>query len=1337
MKKETSKADLLARWKNKEKKDILLPAIPMAPTGATIPLSNAQKRLWFLQDFNKGNSFYNYGESYNLKGNWSIANLKSSIHKIYESHDILRSSCFSTENGIELRVSENIPLVITEVDFSHLSDLDGWDASKSIIQKDFTTVFDLEKAPLLRVSIIKLASNYHVLGITMHHIITDEWSMEIFKAELADYYLKLCNNEVLISDHSKIQFCDFAYWDQFKTVDNDQLKYWKEKLSGDIPILQLQTDFKRPVKPSFKGSHKTLKFSPELSNSILNQAKEMQVTPFVMLLSIFYALLFRHTGQTDLLVGSPIAIRNQKELENLLGFFLDTLILRNSITKNISFTELLASVKQNTLKAFSNKDVPFDILVKEINPERATSVNPFFQVMFVYNGPSQKINFGQELTFEKNDFVDMGTSKFDLTLFVSENNGVLSASFEYATDLFQEATIERLLDHFELLANGVTQNIDVKIGEIPMLTAKEKNLFLDKVESVEEKSLNIDFKGIHGLFENMALEKPEVTAITYGDQSMTYQELNLRSSQIAQRLLEITKGENQIVGLCIGRSLDMIVGLIAILKSGSAYLPLDPEYPQERTKFILQDSGAQLVLTEEKLQETFVFLDIQSINIQDRLMPKAISEIELPLVVPDDLAYVIYTSGSTGKPKGVPISHQNIISSTKARCNFYDDSPSAFLLLSSISFDSSKAGIFWTLSTGGNLVIAEKRLEQDMILMQEAIVKNDISHLLTLPTLYRLMLENIDSEKLRSLSSVMVAGETCPIQLPELHFENLPTTELYNEYGPTEATVWCIAHQIQKGDVFKTIPIGKAIAGVKIHLLDKNLQLVPYGAVGEIYISGNGLSKGYLNQKELTKTKFINNPFADKDGYARLYKSGDLGRYLHDGNIEFLGRADSQIKLRGFRIELDEIENIILDHPEVAEASVVVLAKNEGFSNGMLVAYVVPKPGFEVDKVAASLRLELPKHMVPAKIIPLEKFVTLPNGKVDKKYLQNTSIEVVNTNKEKEEATTKTQKALLAIWKDILGFNDLSITDNFFEIGGDSIMTIQVIAKVRKEGMAISPSQLFEYQTIEELASFVDKNNQKDDQWDYIVPLRKEGTKAPLFCIHAGGGHVFFYNKLTDHLNKDVPIYALQPSGLYGDKSMHKSVNNMAKAYLRSIRNVQPTGPYNILVYCFSAAVGNEMAILLKEMDEEINLIVMDTMTAPAVLNTPRRLRIRLTAFLIRLLKSPFTTLKSMMIAKYSIWRMKWKSTHETDKEAQELERLRMNLMQLSQSYQWKRYSGKTSLILTEKDHEALNTETVRSWRELIKDDLNIIRTQGSHRVLFDEPFVKHTAEAIEKCMFE
>jgi len=580
-----------------------------------------------------------------------------------------------------------------------------------------------------------------------------------------------------------------------------------------------------------------------------------------------------------------------------------------------------------------------------------------------------------------------------------------------------------------------------------------------------------------------------------------------------------------------------------------------------------------------------------------------------------------------------------------------------------------------------------------------------------------------------------VAGEACPVQLPKLHFQSLPNTKLYNEYGPTEATVWCLGYEFNAHKNYGVIPIGKPIAGVQIYLLNSDMQHVPFGAVGEIYISGEGLSEGYLNQPELSKSKFVTNPFTDNNSQHLLYKSGDLGRYLPDGTIDFLGRADSQIKLRGFRIELDEVENTVLQHPQVSEAAVVVYSNKQTNSNGILVAFVVVAPNFIKDELAQYLKAELPKHMVPSRIIINDTFVKLPNGKVDKKRLANTAIEITVDSEGKGTASSETQKELLNIWEEVLGISGLGINDNFFDIGGDSLMTIQVISKARKANMAISPNQLFEFQTIAELASFVDTNSQKKDQWDYLVPLRKEGDKAPLFCIHAGGGHVFFYNKLTEYLTKEVPIYALQPSGLYGDKKMHQTVNAMANAYLNSIRKVQPNGPYNVLVYCFSAAVGNEMAPLLQKENKEINLIVMDTMTAPATLNTPKRIKIRAAAFAVRLIRSPFKTIKGMLIAKYAVWRMKWKSTHETDLEAKELEQLRLNLMQLSQSYDWKPYTGKTTILLTRKDHNSLNRETVRSWSELCENEISVIHTKGSHQLLFEEPYVKHTAAAIEECL--
>lgn len=1339
MEKQATKDSILSRWKVQKKDGAEETSISKAPKDISVPLSNGQQRIWFLQQLQPENSFYNYGESFSLKGDWTISNLKKGIRKIYDANAILRSYCFAGENGVELRVAEDKPLEIKEIDLSHLSEFEALDEAKAVVYEELTTSFDLTNAPLLRVSIIKLTTNHQILNIAMHHIITDEWSMEIFIKQLSSAYTKLCagqNDPVFPID---IQFRDFAHWDANRTISENEIDYWKKKLSGDIALLQLQTDYERPVKPSYNGAHRKIQFSRKLSEDLANLAKESQVTPFVLLLSIFNVLLYRHTGQTDILVGSPIANRSAKELENIMGFFVDTLILRNPISAITTFKELLTKVKKNTLEAFSNKDVPYDVLVKELNPVRSTAINPFFQVMFVYNAGANFPTFGQGLIFEKVDLVDSGTSKFDLTLFISEEDEILSASFEYATDLFEESTIDRLLSHLELLAKGVVKNNNTVLSEIPMCTEEESAFFLEIPKAPVPKIASSTSFGIHRLFEESASKNPDANAISFGDVSMTYGQLNNRANSIAFNLLEFTGGENVLIGLCIDRSLEMIIGLLAILKSGSAYVPLDPEYPEERIKFIIEDSKTKLVLTEQKYAANFNKLNIRNVSISDEKIRQIPAVLELPEVSPDNLAYVIYTSGSTGKPKGVPISHQNIISATKARFSFYNENPSAFLLLSSISFDSSKAGIFWTLCSGGNLVIAQKRQEQDMVSMEESIAKYKISHLLTLPTLYGLMLEYINSDVLKHLKTVIVAGETCPIHLPEQHFESLQNTKLFNEYGPTEATVWCTAYQVKPNNPFKSISIGKAIEGTKIHLLDTELNHVPYGSVGEIYIASQGLSKGYLGKPELTKTKFVENPFISGNGKNYMYRSGDLGRYQPDGNIEFLGRADSQIKLLGFRIELGEVEKTLLTHPDIKEATVIMGVPEGEPSNstGFLLAYVVPKSKLDTQEVKTYLKKLLPKHMVPSKVITLVDFVKLPNGKVDKKHLETIPVEMANEDDIVVKEVTETESKLIGIWEKILGFGGLAVNDNFFEIGGDSIMTIQVIAEARKMGMAISPNQLFECQTVKELALFVDRNKQKEDKWDYIVPLRKEGSKKPLFCIHAGGGHVFFYNKLTDYLKADIPIYALQPSGVYGDKRMHKNVREMTEAYLESIHKVQPHGPFNILVYCFSVAVGNEMALMLKDINEEINLIVMDTMTAPAVLNTPRRLKIRILNFLIRFFKSPLRSIKNMVISKYALIRLKWRSNFEIDKESRELEKLRVNLMQLSQSYQWKPFKGTISLILTKKDHEALNKETIRSWKEIAKDEVTIIQTKGSHRELFDVPYVQYTAEAIESCMLD
>ncbi len=1328
----TMKDSVLSRWKAQKKDSENVITIPKAPEGLPIPLSNGQQRLWFLQQMYPSSSFYNYAESYHLRGPWETDKLKASIQSIYLSHEILRSSCVSNEAGVFLRSDATTPLNITEYDLGHLSAEVALEQAKELITEQTGQAFALDKPPLMRVSLLKLAAQHHILTIALHHIIVDEWSMQIFINQLASCYKAFEKGEQSPAVQSALQFKDYAVWDNTRLIRPTLLNYWKEKLSGEIPVLDLQKDYKRPTQPSYKGKAVSRYYSRELSDGLMAMSAKNKVTPFVLMLSIFHVILFRHTGQTDLLIGSPIANRDQKVLENLLGFFVETLVLRTQIEENFSFRELLDLVRSNTLEAFSNKGVPFDMLVKELNLGRSLTMNPFFQVMFVYNASAEQPDFGNNLGFEKNNLVAFGTSKFDLTLFVSEQNGVFSTTIEYATDLFKESTMKRLLSHIEVLSKSILVHDAMSISDIPMLTDSELQFFNQKSSRLRIPS---DQKsGVHQRIAKMALEYPDRKAVTYGQDSITYFALEARANLVARSIVNRTQGKNEMIGLMVPRSIDMIVGLLAILKAGAAYVPLDPEYPKGRINYILRDANIRLILTDERLANEFNDSVETVLLISDVATAEISDPIELPTVKGDDLAYVIYTSGSTGNPKGVAITHDNIISSTRARLEFYPENPGVFLLLSSVSFDSSKAGIFWTLCVGGCLVVAEKRIEQDMSLMEAVIARNRVTHLLLLPTLYQLILEYADKKKLDTLTTVIVAGESCPEKLPQLHFNSLPTTLIFNEYGPTEATVWCTVHQLKKNDEFKTVPIGKAIPGAQIYLFDKNRAFVPYGAKGEMYVSGAGLSAGYLNQKVLTQTRFIEWNWHDGTKKERLYKTGDLGRYRHDGAIEFLGRADQQVKLRGYRIELDEIESVLRAHRAVESAVVAIGSKQPQ----QMIAFVVPMSNYSENEVLSHLRSQLPKHMVPSKIVTLKALPELPNGKVDRPALQNIYIGAEkNDSVIGKEVKSETEEKLMAIWVEVLGISDLSIYDNFFEVGGDSIMSIQIIAKSRKRGLPITPDQLFEYQTISQLSGFIDANERAEDKWNYMIPLRKEGSKNPLFCIHAGGGHVFFYTKLADYLDPEVPIYALQPSGLYGQKAMHENIYDMTKTYLDAIREVRPHGPYNILVYCFSAAVGNEMAVMLRKMEEQIHLIVMDTMTAPAVLNTPRRLKIRAIGFLMRLLRSPLRSVKEMLLSKYAMVRLKWKSNFESDAESKELEKLRVNLMRLSRTYDWKSLPGKVSLILTRKDHKSLNEETIRSWQEIAENEIDIHYTAGNHKVLFDEPFVEQTAKAIENCLSE
>lgn len=1327
-KSQTDKTSLLSQWK-KSKKAQTGVKILKAPAGAQILLTHNQRRLWFLQQLYPNSTVYNYSEFYTFKGDLNRDNLVTSLNKVFQDHDILRSLYKNEDGKVSFDVSAKPEIEYSFYDFKGLSTLEAEAKLKEIKTSDANFVFDLAKHPIAIVSLIKFSEMEHRLMLTLHHISTDKWSMDILRKDWARYYKALCANINNLESQVEVQFSDFAYWQNDHTVSTEQLSYWKEKLSQEIPSINLPIDYPRPSQPSFKGDSTTPIFlSKELSEKVLQLAKSLETTPYVLFLSMYYVLLHRYSGQNDILIGSPIASRDQKALENTIGFFNDTIVLRTNLSSQLTFRSLVEKVKKTALEAFSNKDVPFDLLVKELGLERSLDINPFFQVMFLYHSMPQTPIF-HEVIDVSYEFYNPGVSKFDLTLDVTEESGLVSYCFEYSTDLFSPATITRFETHFKLLIDGVVADPNLAIAKIPMFSDEDKAIFFSEI--VPEKLAFDDFKGIHQIIEHICITTPEKTAVTYQDSSLTYGELKSKAEIVATSLLSKINTENEIVGLCLDRSLEMVIALVGILKAGCAYLPIDPNYPKQRIDFILHDAEINTIVTQPNLVHLFSGSEKDLTLIFCENEAKLDFKIEFPQVKESDLAYMIYTSGSTGKPKGVPITHRNIINSTGGRLRFYDNNPESFLLMSSISFDSSKAGIFWTLCTGGNLVITENRVEQDIAKIEDLIHKNKISHTLMLPSLYQLLLEYATPTKLKSLRTVMVAGEACPSALCDIHFNAFDNVDLYNEYGPTEATVWCIAHKVERKRVSGSVPLGKPVANAKIYLLDEFLNRVPIGSTGEIYVGGKGLSGRYYNRLDLTSQAYITNPFGSSTE-DKLYKTGDLGRYNGEGNIEFLGRIDNQVKIRGYRIEVSEIEKVINEHNAVNQ--VVVLAEKFGKNDSKrLVAYInSSEQKFNSEPLKAYLNERLPSYMAPSLWVDAKEIPRLPNGKIDKVSLR--ALRVEETSIESEETiapTTETEAILLDLWKEVLQIEVIGIHDNFFDLGGDSLLSIQFIAKAKKAGMALSPNQIFDYQTISKLAAFLDSKETQDEEWDYLVVLRKEGTKKPLFCVHAGGGHIFFYNVLTKHIDADRPIYALQASGVYAEKGIHESIEVMATDYLKAIQKVQPKGPYNIMVYCFSVAVGHQMAKQLSEQGKVANLIVMDTMADPWNLNTPKRLKMRLKSFLKRSLKNPFRTIYTMVAVRWVYYSRKF-SKETTTVEEKALIEMNANLGKICKAYDWNPVDGQVSIILTEKEEESINTEIIESWSDLVSGDIRVARTKGVHLNLFEEPDVVDVSAKID-----
>ena len=914
-----NKGSLLERWLNLNKAQETQKGITRHPEDKPVPLSSGQQKLWFLQQLYPDNPFYNYTEAFRFKGKLNTENLVQSFRMVVDRHDILRTTVRITE-GEAIQVKD----MGADIDISSMDWQKEATGHKNEVQRliaqEAGRPFDLATGPLTRLCLVRMAPDDYLAIVTMHHIITDEWSLGILRDEWALFYNALQQGHHVSREPLAVQYADYAYWQKARQPDPSDLDYWKRKLQGTLPVLNLPTDRSRPVIPSFKGGFCTRRLPADLSEKLKDLTKKTDTTLFVFLLSVYKVLLYRYSGQRDILVGTPFNSRDQVSLEKLIGYFIDTLVLRSEISGESRFIDLPEAVRQTSLEAFSHKNVPFETLVSKLKPERYTSANPLFQVMFVYHKPASLPSFGPEVKFEQVTF-EASSAKFDLTLHMGEENGRLSATFEYATDLFERATIERMQDHWQVLLKGIVENPETSIADLPLLTEPESHQILTVWNStgmaIPENELFI-----HQMVEQQALKSPDNPAVVFQESRLTYQQLNEKANAVASHILEKRTGKNKLVGLYAERSVELITGILGILKAGCAYLPLDPEYPAERTHFMVQDAAVSLILTHEKFTSHFSDPSVRLLTFEETTHTPVRPALPTP-VSGDDPAYVIYTSGSTGKPKGVVISHDNLLHSTLSRLAYYPASPQSFLLLSSFAFDSSVAGIFWTLGTGGLLVLGENRIEQDINRLAGLIASHQVTHTLMLPSLYTLVLQHGDTEHLGSLQTVIVAGEACMPSLCALHAGTLTNATLYNEYGPTEATVWCMVHEVRAKDSKGPVPIGRPVPDTRIYILDERQQPVPAGVAGELYIAGAGLAQGYLNQPEFTADRFVNNPFA-AEPEAKMYKTGDMARFRPDGLVDFLGRVDEQVKVRGFRIELSEINETLKQLESVRDAAVLL-----------------------------------------------------------------------------------------------------------------------------------------------------------------------------------------------------------------------------------------------------------------------------------------------------------------------------------------------------------------------------------------------------------------------------
>ncbi len=1083
-------------------------------------LSYAQQRMWFLWHLEPQSGAYNLPSAVRLNGPLDRQALERAFASLVQRHEALRTVFPRGADDSLAQAPLQRPLEVAFEDCSGLPEAEQEARLREEAQRESLQPFDLCEGPLLRVRLIRLGEERHVLLLTLHHIVSDGWSMNVLIEEFSRFYSAYATGAEPGLPALPIQYADYALWQRSWLEAGEQerqLEYWRGKLGERHPVLELPTDHPRPAVPSYRGSRYEFSIEPALAEALRGTARRQGLTLFMLLLGGFNILLQRYSGQTDLRVGVPIANRNRAEVEGLIGLFVNTQVLRSVFDGRTSVATLLAGLKDTVLGAQAHQDLPFERLVEAFKVERSLSHSPLFQVMYNHQplvADIEALDSVAGLSFGQLDWKSR-TTQFDLSLDTYEKGGRLYAALTYATDLFEARTVESMARHWQNLLRGMLENPQASVDSLPMLDAEERYQLLEGWNATAAQyPLQ---RGVHRLFEEQVERTPTAPALAFGEERLDYAELNRRANRLAHALIERGVGADRLVGVAMERSIEMVVALMAILKAGGAYVPVDPEYPEERQAYMLEDSGVQLLLSQSHLKLPLA-QGVQRIDL-DRGAPwfEDYSEANPDIYLDgENLAYVIYTSGSTGKPKGAGNRHSALSNRLCWMQQAYGLGVGDTVLQKTpFSFDVSVWEFFWPLMSGARLVVAAPGDHRDPAKLVALINREGVDTLHFVPSMLQAFLQDEDVVSCTSLKRIVCSGEALPADAQQQVFAKLPQAGLYNLYGPTEAAI-DVTHWSCVEEGKDAVPIGRPIANLACYILDGNLEPVPVGVLGELYLAGRGLARGYHQRPGLTAERFVASPFVAGE---RMYRTGDLARYRADGVIEYAGRIDHQVKLRGLRIELGEIEARLLEHPWVREAAVLAVDGRQ------LVGYVVleSEGGDWREALAAHLAKSLPEYMVPAQWLALERMPLSPNGKLDRKELPAPEVSVAQAGY--SAPRNAVERTLAEIWQDLLGVERVGLDDNFFSLGGDSIVSIQVVSRARQAGLQLSPRDLFQHQNIRSLALAAKAGAATAEQG----PASGEVALAPV-------QRWFFEQSIPNrqHWNQSLLLQARQP--LDGDR---------------------------------------------------------------------------------------------------------------------------------------------------------------------------------------------------------